>query len=115
MLADTVEALIGAVLLDAGIDAARDCVQRWWGQRLVTLPDADSLKDPKTRLQEWLQGRARPRPEYEVLEISGPAHRQQFRVSCFLADGSERVEGTGASRRGAEQNAARAMLETLDA
>lgn len=115
VLADTVEALIGAVLLDSGIEAARECVQRWWGQRLIELPEADSLKDPKTRLQEWLQGRSRPRPEYEVLETSGPAHRQQFRVGCRLADGDERVEGSGASRRGAEQNAARAMLEVLDA
>lgn len=115
VLADTVEALIGAVLLDADVATARECVQRWWGQRLIDLPEADSLKDPKTRLQEWLQGRSRPRPEYEVLEVSGPAHRQHFRVCCRLADGEELVEGSGASRRGAEQNAARAMLEKLDA
>ncbi|WP_043767694.1 ribonuclease III [Algiphilus aromaticivorans] len=115
VLADTVEALIGAVLLDADIDTARECVERWWGERLITLPDPDTLKDPKTRLQEWLQGRSRPRPEYEVLEISGPAHQQRFRVCCRLDDGNEHVEGNGASRRGAEQNAARAMLEKLDA
>ena len=77
--------------------------------------DPDTLKDPKTRLQEWLQGRSRPRPEYEVLEISGPEHQQRFRVCCRLDDGNEHVEGNGASRRGAEQNAARAMLEKLDA
>lgn len=115
VLADTVEALIGAVLLDADIETARACIERWWADRLVTLPDPETLKDPKTRLQEWLQGRSRPRPEYAVQEVSGPPHRQHFRVACQLADDDAAVEGTGASRRGAEQNAARAMLEKLDA
>lgn len=115
VLADAVEALIGAVLLDAGIDAARECIQRWWGDKLVTLPDPDTLKDPKTQLQEWLQGRSRPRPEYEVIAMDGPQHQQRFRVVCRLSDSDETAEGSGASRRGAEQHAARAMLEQLHA
>lgn len=115
VLADTVEALIGAVLLDADIATATECVERWWGPRLEELPDPLTLKDPKTRLQEWLQGRSRPRPEYEVMEMTGPPHRQRFRVACVLSDDERRAEGQGSSRRGAEQNAARAMLEQLDA
>lgn len=113
VLADAVESLIGAVLLDAGPEAARDCIRRWWGERLRSLPDPEALKDPKTQLQEVLQGQGRPRPEYEVVEVSGPAHRQRFVVDCRLPDCREHARGSGASRRGAEQHAARAMLTQL--
>lgn len=113
VLADMVEALLGAVLLDAGHNAARDCIHRWWGQRLLELPDPAGLKDPKTRLQEWLQGASRPRPEYDIVETSGPAHQQRFVVDCRLPDSGDTARGSGASRRGAEQNAARAMLRHL--
>ncbi len=115
ILADTLEALLGAVYLDGGFDAARDVCLRLFAELLAQLPDAASLKDAKTRLQEYLQGRGRPLPNYEVLSAEGPAHRQSFTVLCRLADGAESTEGRAASRRGAEQEAAEKMLEVLNA
>ena len=114
ILADAVEALLGAVLVDGGFEAARDACLRLWASRLENLPDPQSLKDPKTCLQELMQGASRPRPEYEVLEISGPAHRQNFRVACRLPDEDLSAEATGGSRRGAEQQAARVMLALVE-
>jgi ribonuclease-3 len=113
ILADAVEALIGAIYLDSGFDAARRVVERAFGERLESLPDPAELRDPKTRLQEWLQARALPLPNYELVKISGKAHRQVFEVSCTV-DGLEAMTtGVGSSRRNAEQRAAAAMLERL--
>jgi ribonuclease-3 len=113
ILADAVEALIGAIYLDSGFDAARRVVERAFGERLESLPDPADLRDPKTRLQEWLQARALPLPKYELAKISGKAHRQVFEVSCTV-DGLEAMTaGVGSSRRNAEQRAAAAMLERL--
>ena len=112
-LADAVEALLGAVYLDGGIEAARECVARLFEQRLKDLPATGDLKDPKTQLQEWLQGRGRELPCYEVVDVSGREHAQQFRVSCTLADERLSFTGTGSSRRRAEQEAAREALDHL--
>lgn len=113
ILADAVEAIIAAVYLDGGIDAARATVRRLLGDRLAS-PRPESLrKDPKTRLQEYLQSTGRPLPDYRVISISGDQHDQTFRVSCSTGAGGE-TEGVGSSRRKAEQAAARAMLERLD-
>ncbi len=113
ILADALEAIFGAVYLDAGFDAARDVIHRAYGSRLVEFPALDALKDPKTRLQEWLQSRGLRLPEYRLLSTSGKAHNQQFSVSCRV-DGEELdVEGVGTSRRNAEQQAAERMLERL--
>jgi ribonuclease-3 len=113
ILADATEALIGAVYLDAGYPAARETVLRLYEDRLRDLPSPEELKDPKTRLQEWLQGRARSLPEYRVLEVAGADHRQEFTVACVLPDSGEEARAVGRSRRKAEQAAARAMLEAL--
>lgn len=113
ILADAFEALFGAVYLDGGFDAARTALLAQFAPMLAELPDADSLKDPKTRLQEWLQARARPLPRYEVLEESGPQHRRLFRVRCQLTDAEAAVEAQGGSRRNAEQQAAEALLQQL--
>ena len=80
---------------------------------LANLPALDELKDPKTRLQEFLQSRRLPLPEYEVVEVSGEAHNQHFRVSCYIGANDIVVEGEGRSRRKAEQGAARKALGLL--
>ncbi|MGQ0619699.1 MAG: ribonuclease III [Panacagrimonas sp.] len=113
VLADAFEAIIGAVFLDGGFDAAREVCLRQFEPELAHLPDAESLKDPKTRLQEWLQGRCRPLPVYEVLSESGPPHRRNFRVCARLVDTERVTEASAASRRIAEQRAAEALLEGL--
>lgn len=113
ILADATEALIGAVYLDAGFGASRDMVLRLYSTRLRALPSADELKDPKTRLQEWLQGQGRALPEYVILDITGEAHRQEFTVACRLPDTGEETRSAGRSRRKAEQAAATSMLEEL--
>lgn len=108
--ADVVESLIGAVYLDGGFEAAESLVLRLFAERLQDLPDAESLKDPKTRLQELLQGAGRAIPNYELVGERGPAHQRQFTARCTLADREEFVEGVGSSRRRAEQNAAALMI-----
>jgi ribonuclease-3 len=113
ILANALEALIGGVFLDAGIDPARTVVHRLLGEMLAELPADDDLRDPKTRLQEYLQGRGLPLPEYAVRTVSGAAHDQWFEVVCRLpADGSE-FGGAGTSRRTAEQVAATAALAAV--
>jgi ribonuclease-3 len=113
ILADALEAMIGAIYLDGGYEAARQAVMRWYGGRIEGLPDAETLKDAKTRLQEFLQGQAEPLPLYEVIEVGGEAHRQVFRVRCRLPDRALVSEGEGSSRRKAEQQAALRLLESL--
>lgn len=112
-LADGLESVIGAIYLDAGFGAAQTLVLRLLQSRLDTLPDADSLKDPKTRLQEWLQGRSRPLPHYTLIDSSGAPHVRRFVVRCALADAPEHSDGEGSGRRRAEQAAAAAMLQRL--
>lgn len=114
ILADAVEAIIGAVYLDAGFEAAHKLVERAFGHRLVDLPDPRALRDPKTRLQEWLQARAQPLPAYDLVDVSGKAHRQVFEIRCSVEGLGRATSGTGSSRRSAEQRAARAMLASLD-
>lgn len=114
ILADAVEAIIAAVYLDGGIDEARSLVRRLLGDRLSTPKSEIQRKDAKTRLQEYLQSIGKPLPQYEVVEISGDQHDQTFKVVCSTGL-SEDSEGTGGSRRKAEQSAARAMLERLEA
>jgi ribonuclease-3 len=112
-LADTVEALIGAVLLDGGTGPADRLVLRLLAQSLAELPDTDSLKDAKTRLQEWLQGRNLGLPVYAVEAVSGKDHNQTFVVSCKVPSLERSSQGRGSSRRRAEQQAAEAMLAEL--
>ena len=113
ILADALEALIGAVYLDGGFDAAHALVQRLFA-KVEIRPDMQAAeKDPKTQLQEWLQGRKLPLPRYTVIGTSGAAHRQTFEVACEVPDLKKHERGTGASRRAAEQAAAAALLAIL--
>lgn len=113
ILADAVEALVGAVLLDGGAVAAEAVVDLMFAEQLNSLPDAATLKDPKTRLQEWLQGRGLPLPSYAVTAVHGRDHEQTFVVECEVRERNVRSTGQGRSRRGAEQEAAAAMLVIL--
>ena len=115
ILADALEALFGAVYLDAGYQAATAVISSAFGERLHTLPNADDLRDPKTQLQEFLQARKLPLPVYEIQNISGKAHKQHFEVVCALSDVDKTSTGEGGSRRDAEQEAARSMLLILEA
>ena len=110
ILADTLEAVLGAVYLDGGFDAGRAACEHLLRDAFAQLPDPATLKDAKTRLQEYLQGLGRPLPVYEVVSAEGPEHRPSFRVSCRLADGTEVAEGHATNRRAAEQDAADKML-----
>lgn len=113
ILADALEAVIGAVFLDGGFDAARDLVERLTAERIEALPDAETLKDPKTRLQELLQARAFKLPEYEVIDERGADHDRAFTVVCRVEMLDEPIEATATSRRKAEQAAARLALDTI--
>ena len=113
ILADALEAIIGAVYLDGGYKDAQALVERLFAQVDIK-PDMQAVgKDPKTELQEWLQGRKLALPKYTVVGTSGAAHRQQFEVSCEVTELLQTQLGSGASRRAAEQAAAAAMLQTL--
>ncbi|WP_439651317.1 ribonuclease III [Microbulbifer guangxiensis] len=105
ILADAVEALIGAIYLDAGLEAARERVLAWFASRLENL-SLETAKDPKTRLQEWLQARQRPLPEYTVVDVSGAEHAQRFVVECRVKGLNAPVRGEASSRRSAEKLAA---------
>ena len=115
ILADALEAVIGAMLLDSDVQQCRQCVLAWFAPRLEQLSGGSVDKDPKTRLQEYLQGRQCPLPEYELLDVHGEAHDQQFRVACRLQKPTLVAEGAGSSRRKAEQVAARNALQGLSA
>ncbi|HEY3518969.1 MAG TPA: ribonuclease III [Gammaproteobacteria bacterium] len=113
VLADAVEALIGAVLLDGGAAAAEAVVDLVFAAELASLPDAATLKDSKTRLQEWLQGKGLALPSYVVTAVQGRDHEQTFVVECEVRDRNVKTTGRGQSRRRAEQDAAAAMLAVL--
>jgi len=113
ILADAVEAIIGALYLDQGFDVAQELVIRLFSDILEHLPEAAQLKDPKTRLQEYLQGRRRELPNYEVVDVQGQAHRQVFEVVCRVTNPQGETRARGSSRRKAEQAAAEKMLENL--
>ncbi len=113
VLADAFEAVIGAVLLDGGHVDAERLIERLFAERFAQLPDSAELKDPKTRLQEWLQGRALTLPVYRVDSVRGREHEQIFTVVCEVGERQTRTTGEGRSRRIAEQEAAAAMLMEL--
>lgn len=113
ILADALEALFGAVFLDGGYDAARRAVERVYGDALQAADPAVLGKDPKTRLQEWLQGRRIAVPEYVVTGARGEAHAQVFAVECRVAALHLVTTAEGPSRRAAEQAAAAAALEEV--
>lgn len=113
ILADVLEAVIGAVYLDAGFATAQALVQRMY-QAVEINPAMDAIgKDPKTELQEWLQGRKLKLPAYRVVATLGAAHKQTFDVECEILELNLSERGIGGSRRAGEQAAATAMLQTL--
>lgn len=113
ILADALEALIGATFVDGGFDAARTVVTGLFGEIIVTTDIASWSKDAKTELQEWLQARRLPVPTYRISATRGQAHAQTFEVECVVPALSLVEQGVGRSRRVAEQEAARRMLDAL--
>lgn len=113
ILADAMEAVFGAIFLDGGYAKARAAVIAAYGETLATLDPDAALKDAKTRLQEWLQGRRQALPEYRVKAVRGAAHRQTFEVECVVESPALRTTGHGTSRQRAEQDAAAAALARL--
>lgn len=111
ILADTLEALFGAIYLDGGFTAAQQVIERLMAGRLDKLPSAAELKDPKTRLQELLQARGLPLPNYAVESVGGEAHNQMFHVSCSVDALELKALASGPSRRRAEQAAALLLLD----
>jgi len=113
ILADAVEAIFGAVFLDGGFEAAQQAILGLFRPLVEAIDLQKPGKDPKTRLQELLQGQGRPLPRYTVLATRGAAHNQTFEVECVVSDCALRTTGTGNSRRVAEQAAAREAYEQL--
>jgi len=113
ILADALEAVIGAVYLDGGHAAAQSLVERLFAQVQIAPQMQAAAKDPKTELQEWLQGRKLALPHYAVIATTGAAHRQTFEVACEVPQLRQSQRGFGPSRRAAEQAAAAALLEIL--
>jgi ribonuclease-3 len=113
ILADALEALFGAIWLDAGFAAASAVIGRLYGDRLAAIVPGQPMKDAKTRLQEYLQGRRLPLPRYSLTATAGEAHVQQFCIACEIDALHIRSEGSGGSRRAAEQMAAERALERL--
>nr|WP_297458803.1 ribonuclease III [uncultured Halomonas sp.] len=114
ILADGVEAVIGAIYLDAGMSVVKARVLSWYGTRLEAINLQDTQKDPKTRLQEFLQSRQAPLPRYTVVAVEGEAHDQTFTVECFVEMLDQHSTGVGASRRHAEQQAAEKALASIE-
>jgi len=115
MLADALEALFGAIYLDAGFDAAHVVIVRLYAPLLDQLKPGVVQKDAKTSLQEWLQGRKKALPRYQLMETTGAAHEQRFAVACEIDNPPLRTIGHGSSRRIAEQVAADKALKELQA
>ena len=113
ILADAVESVIGAIYLDSDFHTCREQILRWFEVRLKKLDLQDTQKDPKTRLQEYLQSRQFPLPLYEVISVDGEAHAQTFNVCCALPSLDRKTSGIGSSRRIAEQEAARNDLKQM--
>jgi len=114
ILADALESIIGAMLLDGGEPRCRDVVLSWFAPRLEAVSPQSAQKDAKTRLQEWLQARKFELPTYEVTQVEGLAPKQTFDVQCSLDQVQQIFIAQGASRRKAEQEAASLALEWLE-
>lgn len=115
ILADALEAVLGAIYLDAGFDATLAVIERLFSPALARIDPASTAKDPKTELQEVLQGRRMALPRYTLKATRGEAHAQEFEVECELAELGVRRSGIGTSRRAAEQQAALRALQAIRA
>lgn len=114
ILEDAIEAIIGAVYLDSNITQCKELILIWFAKRLSSIKPGHEQKDPKTRLQEYLQGRKIPLPVYDVIDTSGQSHNQQFTVSCVTEVVDTEIVAKGTSRRKAEQAAAHQVLMELE-
>ena len=114
ILTDAFEALLGAIFLDGGFKASRQVIIDLFDPLIENLPDIEDLKDSKTRLQEWLQARSRPLPEYKLQREEGADHAKKFYVTCNIPDDGTGVEASGNSVRKAEQAAAKRVLFLLE-
>ena len=99
ILADGMEAVVGAIYLDGGFQVCETCILRWYANRLENVETIPELKDPKTRLQEYLQAKKLALPVYTILALEGPAHQQSFKVECHLHGLPNKAIGIGSSRR----------------
>jgi ribonuclease-3 len=115
ILADALESIFGAVFLDAGFDTARSVVLGLFASNIANIDPSASGKDAKTRLQEWLQAKRYPLPEYQLVGTRGEAHDQVFVISCNVPALGIKTQGQGRSRRAAEQEAALAVLKQTGA
>ena len=113
ILGDTVEALIGAIYLDRGLAAAEQSITNWFAGQLDAVTLEAPVKDAKTGLQEWLQARGKPLPDYQVVKTEGKDHNRLFTVSCQIEQLGSAAEATASSRRKAEQLVAEQLLEQL--
>ena len=113
ILADSVESLIGAIYLDSDMDTVRVHILSWFKTRLAALSLTQTLKDAKTRLQEYLQSRRLALPDYNLENVEGEAHDQTFYIKCTISELSEPTSGVASSRRQAEQESASAALDRL--
>lgn len=114
IIADAVEAIIGAIYLDAGMASCQERVVSWFATRLNKLTSADDFKDAKTRLQELLQSRKQSLPDYELVKTEGADHQQLFTVSCSVGLLATTMSASGSSRRKAEQAVAQLILEKIE-
>jgi ribonuclease-3 len=114
ILADALEAVTGAIYLDAGFEACRDVVLPWFEPSIAALTPGKTAKDAKTRLQEWLQARQQSLPEYRLVSAQGEDHDKTFNVLCVMEAAGVETPGSGPSRRQAEQAAAQAALDLLE-
>lgn len=114
ILADAMEAIIGAVYLDGGFTACHECVLAWYEKRLAEA-SIISYKDPKTKLQELVQAMKLPLPSYKVIKVEGLSHEQTFYIECRISNIEKTTIGKGTTKRKAEQNAAELFLFMLDA
>lgn len=113
ILADAVEAIIGAIYLESGLDVCRDRVMAWYSDRMVAVTLDVSAKDPKSQLQEYLQAKRQPLPEYRLIEVGGEGHSQVFTIECHIGIAKEPTRAQASNRRDAEKQAAADMLVKL--
>lgn len=113
ILANTIEALIGSIYLDSNIETVEELILKWYEKRLEKISPGEKQKDPKTRLQEYLQSKHLDLPIYFIVDVYGEAHNQLFTIHCKISIMTACFIGTGSSRRKAEQDAAQKALIQL--
>jgi ribonuclease III len=113
ILADALEAVIGAIYLDGGMEACYKCIANWYAERIKGLSLDNVHKDPKSLLQEYVQSKKLPLPEYELVTVAGEEHNQHFIIACRVSGLDHPITGEGSNRRKAEQQAAERVVQEL--